>query len=247
MSVVIARSPRQFGTLQGLKVIILYLFGKKKVYANLRSLNKKITMRPGTEDQYIIDKFTAEKKWEIQKEKVNCIIDAGAHIGIASVMFADMYPEAKIIAIEPEKSNYNILKSNTKNLNNVETYRSAIWYENGQLGLNKKGENWSHTVSSTNVRNKKVKSKTLEKIIEKNNIKKIDILKMDIEGGEREVLDREDGWSGIVDCLIVEEHERMKKGSIKAIKSFAERNGMKLKKKGEEYILHRENVKIVDI
>src|SRR5271166_1471460 len=42
------------------------------------------------------------------------IVDAGANIGMASIYFAHKYPEAKIIAIEAEGSNFDMLTRNIR-------------------------------------------------------------------------------------------------------------------------------------
>ena len=41
------------------------------------------------------------------------IIDAGANTGMASVYFAKWYPHAKIVAIEPDPHNFELLQRNT--------------------------------------------------------------------------------------------------------------------------------------
>src|SRR5262245_8086929 len=41
------------------------------------------------------------------------IVDAGANIGLSSIWFATQYPEAKVIAIEPNRDNFALLEENT--------------------------------------------------------------------------------------------------------------------------------------
>lgn len=55
-----------------------------------------------------------------------------------------------------------------------------------------------------------VAAMTIDKIMKDYNIEKIDILKIDIEGAEREVFSDTSSWLERVDSIIVELHERMK-------------------------------------
>lgn len=239
LSVIVARSPRQFGFFQTLKLIFCYTLGVGRVKVRSKDLGVKLKIRPGTEDHYIIDKFTIQKKWDIDKDNIKKIIDAGAHIGIASIIFSKMYPNAIIISIEPEKENYEILKYNTKNISNIKIENSALWHENGVVKLEINEESWAHSISKSNNSNKNIKSKTVSRIAKDNGLKKIDVIKMDIEGAEREVLNNSKDWSDIVDCIIVEPHERLKKGCIKSIEDFSSRNEMNMEKAGEDYILYK--------
>lgn len=54
------------------------------------------------------------------------IVDAGANIGLASIYFANNYPEAKIIAIEPEQSNFELLKKNVAPYPNIIPLQAAL-------------------------------------------------------------------------------------------------------------------------
>src|SRR5258708_5068257 len=47
------------------------------------------------------------------------IVDAGANIGFASIYFARQYPNAKIIAIEAERSNFELLERNVRPFKNI--------------------------------------------------------------------------------------------------------------------------------
>ena len=57
-----------------------------------------------------------------------------------------------------------------------------------------------------------VRGVTVDTIMKEQGIEHIDILKIDIEGAEREVFKDPSSWLGSVDALIVELHERMKSG-----------------------------------
>ena len=53
---------------------------------------------------------------------------------------------------------------------------------------------------------------TVDTLMKEHGIDHIDILKIDIEGAEKEVFRDPSAWIGKVDALIVELHERMKLG-----------------------------------
>ena len=59
-----------------------------------------------------------------------------------------------------------------------------------------------------------LKTTTLKEIVEQNNIEKIDILKMDIEGSEYQVLEHayESGTLEVVDKMVLELHVNPKRG-----------------------------------
>jgi len=47
------------------------------------------------------------------------VLDLGANVGFASLFFADAYPDAKIIAVEPSASNFEQLQKKTQLLSAV--------------------------------------------------------------------------------------------------------------------------------
>jgi hypothetical protein len=57
-----------------------------------------------------------------------------------------------------------------------------------------------------------VRGMTVDTIMKEEGIEHIDILKIDIEGAEREVFGDTSSWIGKVDALIIELHDRMKPG-----------------------------------
>jgi len=148
------------------------------------------------------------------------IIDAGANIGLASVLFANRYPDAKIIAIEPENSNFELLKQNVAPYPNIIPLHAALWHKNEKInlidpGLGKWGFITEANTSSGSLPGQichTVMAMTLEKIMTDHNLSKINILKIDIEGAEKEVFSDTSAWIEKIDSLIIELHERMKAG-----------------------------------
>jgi len=148
------------------------------------------------------------------------IVDAGANIGLASIYFANKYPGAKIIAIEPEQSNFELLKDNIAPYLNIIPVQAALWHKNEEInlidpGLGKWGFMTEMKDSSENLPGDSfhtVAAMTIDKIMKDYNLEKIDILKIDIEGAEREVFSNTSSWIEKVDSIIIELHERMKAG-----------------------------------
>ena len=63
------------------------------------------------------------------------IVNAGANIGMASIYFTHRYPEAKIIAIEPEASNFAVLVKNVQPYPTIIPIHAALWNRDGEISV----------------------------------------------------------------------------------------------------------------
>lgn len=178
-------------------------------------------LRCGTSDIPTFDKIFLNQEYDfIVKKCPKVIVDAGANIGLASIYFANRYPESKIIAIEPEASNYEMLKMNVVPYSNVIPLHAALWDKNEEISLVDPGLGTSGFMTKGKDSQEeylgkmchKVRGMTVDKVMADNGLERIDILKIDIEGAEREVFRDPSAWMRKVDALIVELHERMKSG-----------------------------------
>jgi FkbM family methyltransferase len=201
---------------------------KETIGYALKDLKHKIYLRTASSDYAIYRQIFIEKQYEYSlKQDPKIIIDCGANIGLASVYFANKYPSAKIIAIEPETSNFELLVANTKNYPNVHCLKNGIWHKKTNLHIYDAGMgSWNFVTNEVDYENENtISAISLTDIMVMFKIERIDILKMDIEGSEKEVFDNYDeAWLNNTDLVIIETHDRMKKGTAKsfftAISSF---------------------------
>jgi FkbM family methyltransferase len=148
------------------------------------------------------------------------IIDAGANIGLASIYFANKFPNSLILSIEPEESNFALLAKNVAKYENIIPIHAALWGNNSELDLVDCGlGKWGFMTQGDDIKEAslakkchRVRGMTVDEIMASKGIQAVDILKIDIEGAEREVFQDPSRWIGKVDSLIVELHERMKPG-----------------------------------
>jgi FkbM family methyltransferase len=129
-----------------------------------------------------------EEIYRFKAEHDNPVIfDCGANIGISTIYFKTIYPNAVIQAFEPDNSLFEILSKNIHDngLKNVALHKAAIWTENTTLSFASKGSEGSHIDITGNSENQ-VQAIQLSGILE--NLDRIHFLKMDIEGAEYEVI-----------------------------------------------------------
>jgi FkbM family methyltransferase len=162
------------------------------------------------------------------------IVDAGANIGTASIYFAHRYPEARIIAIEAEASNFALLSKNAQPYPKITPIHAALWSHDGEMSLTlpeaAKGphEKWAfyvHDGPGTPVRTISMRS-----LMNEMKIASIDVLKVDIEGAEKEVFESCD-WIDAVRCVMIELHDRFKPGCSAAVSSVMQ--GFSVSQQGE--------------
>jgi FkbM family methyltransferase len=188
----------------------------------LRELNRQVTIRLGTSDLRCLAKVFVDYEYVIPfKTNPSLIVDAGANIGMATLYFTNKFPQAKIIAIEPEQANYDLLVRNCSEVPNVVSWHAALWNTNVSLEIaNPEAENWAFVVTAGTLNGCGIKAVTVPQILAESGHDTIDILKLDIEGAERELF--QDGceeWLARVKMIIIELHDRSVPGCSRAVYS----------------------------
>lgn len=143
------------------------------------------------------------------------IIDAGGHIGLATIYFKQQFPFSQIKVFEPEPTAFSLLQQNIEvnRFQNIEAYNYAIWSVDGEITLHRDPslkDQWLSTTSVTQgAWNKsqqteaiKVPAIRLSPFLAEH----VDILKMDIEGAETEVIKECQQVIKNVDYLFIEFH-----------------------------------------
>jgi FkbM family methyltransferase len=143
------------------------------------------------------------------------VVDIGAHTGVFSVIAARKASKGRVIAVEPDPKNFQVLQRNLQlnNLENVVPVQAAVWrdgrcrltqigdYNNnstlhpdalvaegaGAGGRRVRLSEWMdrHHLANQSV---SVQSVSLLSLIRRYRLKRIDLLKIDCEGSEYDIL-----------------------------------------------------------
>lgn len=138
------------------------------------------------------------------------IVDVGANIGASAVWFALTFPEAIVVAVEPESENFRLLEMNTAGLA-VQTLHAAVgggpgWCTVIDTGMGEWGFRTTAAGSSTPGRVAQVGMEHLMGLVPG---AAPFIVKMDIEGSEKEVFSADTAWLTGLPLLVVELHDTM--------------------------------------
>lgn len=140
--------------------------------------------------------FTADCYYFETENPTPYIIDAGAHIGLSTLYFKQLFPGSEILAIEPNPGSFQLLEKNIfeNQITGVTTIQAALSEQTGQeqLFLDETNEQWHSTASfhkgswvgSQKTTSITVSTHTLSEFV----TKPVDFLKLDIEGSEQKVL-----------------------------------------------------------
>ena len=126
------------------------------------------------------------------------VIDAGANVGSFTIEIKRAFPEARVIAFEPNPETYQKLKENTKRLHRVRLFQKALSDKNGTTtffkwrsgtGIFLDGSLRDTTAPSYWHTNKKTNAISVPTVRLSRFVNRpVDLLKLDIEGDEGNVL-----------------------------------------------------------
>lgn len=152
------------------------------------------------------------------------ILDAGAYTGLSAVYFACKYPEATVAAIEPEYSNFAMLEKNARAFPNIVPLHAALWYEEGAVSLYDRNRgHWAFSLTPPDqdhhLNRMEVEAMTIPSVMRRFNVDTVDILKIDVEGAEKEIFAHSDAWIARVRVIFAELHDRLRPGCTEAFAS----------------------------
>ena len=203
--------------------------GRAFLYAEVLKLNewyfhplkRHINIRPGSSDAKVFREVFLFEDYQVnltQPPKV--IIDGGANIGLSAIYFSNRYPDAKIIAVEPDSENFQVLKKNVTGYPNIVPLNSALWYKSTWLKIrNSSDDEWAFQVIECEQGNEgSFLAVSIDELMQQYEIEKIDLLKLDIEGSEKEIFEKGyEHWLNKTNMIVIELHDWIKKGVSRSV------------------------------
>jgi FkbM family methyltransferase len=216
------------------------------VRVKISYIKKPLQIRVYTDDVLVFWQIFINKDYDFPiKINPKIIIDGGAYTGLSTVFFANKFPEAKIIALEPEWSNYQLLEKNTSDYRVIELCNKAIWNNNSNLKIKdiRQAKSAFMVEEGSLDEQGSFSAVTIGEILNNSGFDEIDILKLDIEGAEKEVFSHNyEEWLNKVNILIIELHDRMKEGCSEAFFSAIKKYNFNKTFKGENIVLIKPNI-----
>jgi FkbM family methyltransferase len=207
--------------------------GKGIVEALVRGYPYPFRYRPGTSDILVIRNILYNGEYECLSEEkdVKLIIDLGANIGCASFYFLSKYPDAHVIAVEPDEGNFDVCRQNLQHFGGrVTLVHAGVWSSDTGLRIERGGYRdgleWSHQVRPCrDGEPPDVNALSLATLLEARPGELIDILKVDIERAECDLFARNyERWLSITRTLVIEIHdEECERVVFKALSDYPHR------------------------
>jgi FkbM family methyltransferase len=205
---------RREGNVRGAILFLLCSLLKNKRPIRVSFQSRHLMIRPCTPDLDVVQScFSGELDAAISAAsplKYNFIIDAGGYIGTSAIVFAEAFPQAQIISLEPSEENFKVLSSNVKDYPNIMAVNQALGPTVGYVTLRDRGTGeWGFSIVDTETSTAlyNVQLTTVPKVLQEFSEKGIDILKLDIEGGELELLRDCPHWIQKCRVIVAELHD----------------------------------------
>lgn len=214
----------KLGTAGTLGFALRRLFKPKGSLIRLRVKNGgRLYLRNGFSDTVIFSQIFIYEELDFDLPfSPKIIIDCGANIGLSTLYFKFKYPDVKIVSVEPEASNFELLKKNTAAYTDIHLLKNGIWNKTCDLYLVDTGEGHdSFQVSETPTDKNlaaRIEAVSIADVLERFGLAKVDLVKMDIEGSEYACFKgNHSEWTEKTVCIAVEIHEHMHPGCFSLI------------------------------
>ena len=139
------------------------------------------------------------------------IIDCGANIGASPIWFARLFPDAEIVAVEPEAHNHEILRLNCEKYPKIKPEQAAISCVDETVYVEDVGAgDWGfRTTIKPGAAATAVPAYSIDSIVRRTPRSELFLVKIDIEGAEERLFESNCGWIRRTMVIIVELHDWM--------------------------------------
>ena len=206
----------------------------------------KFLMRRASSDFLVFDQIIVNEELKAivdivksQKLQIRKIIDCGANIGMSSVYLSGNFPEAEVLAFEPEPENFSLFQQNILLSGNskISAKNIGVWSRKAMLEHDTSfcpAKGWAFSVKESATGHGTFPVDTLDALAEQSAFHPVDYLKIDIEGAEYELLQEPQSWEKTLastKIISIEVHE--KKVSSIVVEEFLRARGFEITHHGE--------------
>lgn len=208
---------QRFGIIKGLPSYIKWKLKRPEI--QFPGLKYPIHMRPKTSDSPTFGQVFVSNGYDISFPfEPKTIVDAGANIGLFTILYKNRFPDATVICLEPDPENFSILTKNLSLYKNVHLHNAGLWNKTCKLTVEDKFNlgKWGMVVREDE--SGPIAAFSVNNLMELYQLDQIDILKIDIESSEKWVFSNNAAnWLSKVKVLILELHDFMEPGCAKAL------------------------------
>lgn len=210
----------------------------------LRELQYPVYLRPWTSDLYVFEQIFVKREYDTPLETPISLLDAGANIGLAAVYFANRFPGLHIIAVEPEDENFKTLLINTRRYKNITCLNAAVWPCVETLKVeNRDAKSWAFRMAKHDGDHEanRISAINIDMIAKRwNGGTPFELIKMDIEGAEKEVFAAGGKWLEAAHAIIVECHDRLVEGCESTVMEAIAPFHFSTRRSGEYLVIERQ-------
>ena len=178
---------------------------------------EQVALRAGTSDVLVFRELFLERVYDQPLEALAInptrprILDCGANVGFFPVLCARTFRNPSLLCVEPETGNFEAMRENTNDTPAEVKYVRAFLGANRRLGYLEDcgGGEWAFRLSHNPAGGAEadpIPVLDVPSLLECAAWNEVDLLKIDIEGGEAEVFANCSGWIRSVRSMIVETH-----------------------------------------
>jgi FkbM family methyltransferase len=220
----IFRYIRSFGLYHGLALFFKIRRAGDKPLISFRipGLPHPVFIRRQSSDFMVFEEIFIDQQYktDFSKGSVLTVMDAGANIGLSALYFLKSHSPEKIICLEPEDDNFKMLEKNLSGYKNILLIKKGLWHSRQLLKIvDMTADNWGFELTSCDDTAGGIQGISINDLMQEYGLNGIDLLKIDIEGSEKEVFERNNSWVFKIKHLIIEVHEGIRPGAFDAVKS----------------------------
>ncbi len=181
----------------------------------LRSLKTPLLVRPDAQDREVIWEIFYMKEYDLHESfrksfAISSVLDCGANVGVFAA-YLPLMTEAKIkvyVAAEPNADSFALLEEQVarqKPAERVSLYNVAVSDRDGVIRFHLRDDSRGHHIAEESGE-LEVPTLCVTTLLDRTGLGELDLLKVDIEGGEKYVMRSIGAWKDRVKMMIVELH-----------------------------------------
>ena len=199
-----------------------YYFGRrpslKKVFPQIVVITLpefgKVPIRTNGYDFGLLEQIFVRRDYRLDlkgvvPDNIKTILDLGANVGMAAVYLHKQFPGAQIACVEPSPANTELLKK-AFTLNGIsgQVFEAAIGAEDGTIDLYLSDQPDCNSVfpSAGSANTVQVRKVSVPSLMKQMGWDHIDLLKLDVEGAEKYIFEKNNSWLRQVRVITGESH-----------------------------------------